>query len=354
MFEAGVEQKFRLAIDRNDIAADMSIDHPVLPPVAAGNGGQRGGAKIGRNHRPAEIGLTLRRIALIADAELFTDDAVAAVATSQIEAADGLASPGTDVLDHRRDAVLVFTPVNALPAVPVFDQFTRLHMLEQHGLGMHLIAAENRLDDLIDDRSRGPGVKFLVFGRHFNPRELEARQRGEVNDVGTQVARKSDPANSLNDAEAPVMLHRPRVLRTAFGMPARARLAIDQNAARAERGEIERQNHAHGTAADDDNTRCAGVVGHRAQCFGPDDCVALALARNNRGRRILERNQAGACPRPRSSKLKWIPGSVLADGPGMTPARSAESISIDLELALLDDLLPHRGFVLDEGLELGR
>ena len=67
-------------------------------------------------------------------------------------------------------------------------------------------------------------------------------------------------------------------------MRARARLAVDQHTAGAERGEVQRQQHADGSAADDDDARCAGIVRHGCNVSGLRIVIALTIAGNNCGR----------------------------------------------------------------------
>ena len=200
--------------------------------------------------------------ALAADAELLAHEAGAAVAAGEEVAADGFGRAGFHGAQGDGDARLVLLEILEGRAPARVDQRVVHYRVAQHRLDHDLADAHGGLAWL---RAVVAGADLGALLDHAGIAEavqlaaaLLARQRGDPGDVEVVLFRHGDGAELVGDAQAAEQLHRAAVGDVHLGMPRGRRIALDQQAAYAERGERAGKRHAHRPAARDQD----GDVNH--------------------------------------------------------------------------------------------
>ena len=140
-----------------------------------------------------------------------------------------------------------------------------------------MASLQHRLDHHLADPHGGlarlgavvPGADLgalLDDGGIAEAMQLAARQRRDPGDVEIVLLRHRHGAQLVGQAEPPEQLHRAAVGDVHLGMPRGRGVALDQQAAHAERGQRARQRHADRTAARDEDRN---VLHGQAGCSAP-------------------------------------------------------------------------------------
>ncbi len=193
------------------------------------------------------------------DAELLAHDAGAAVATGEEVAAHRFRRAALDRAQGGGDARLVLHEILEFRAPARIDH-GRLFSIGQYRVAQHgfdhdlahphgglarlrAVVAQKDLGAFLDDA----GIAEAV--------QLSAGQRSDPRDVEVVLFRHGDGAQLVQKAEPAEQLHRAAVGDVHLGMPRGRGIALDQQAAHAERGERAGERHADRPAARDQDLR---------------------------------------------------------------------------------------------------
>ena len=229
--------------------------------------------------------------ALQPDAELLAHEARAAVAAGEEVAAHGLGRAGLHGAQRRGDARLVLLEILEGHAPARVDQRVVEDGVAQHRLDHHLAHPHRRLARL------GAVVACQDLGALLDDAgiaeavQLAAGQRGDPRDVEVVLLRHGDGAQLVGHAQPAEQLHRAAVGDVHLGMPRGRGIALDQQAAHAERGERAGERHADRPAAGDQD----GDVNHAPPRLFASEALS---ARVSGGR--------GRGPARSAGRVRWV------------------------------------------------
>ena len=247
------EDEFIPAVETHHVAAKEWIQRPVLPPEAMRRGAEVfRGADVGGDHGATEIGLVgVGGLARVGDRKLRAHDTARTVASGNVGTAQRLGPARVAINDLNRDPVGILRPRRASPAKSQRHIGARVQVLEHALFDVHLIAAQERFGNLVGFRGIRHGAHLFGFRGHGDAGDLPAIQTREIHHVRHLLLRQPEFADRSRNPQAPVMLHRARVLRAAARLHQHAGLAVDHHALHAQGIKIKGQRHAHGATADD-------------------------------------------------------------------------------------------------------